>query len=227
MKFKYLLPICFLLIGSFSCQNSKQSSLKLESDKCLTEVFTSNELKDIQSMINYVDSAVIAFSGNSNVKEAYPEYLNRYFESFANVTKENDARILLFNSDEKYAFLESLDQNVFESFWRFNSHYEKLWDSKRDTLLEDVDYIRDLCLNISGKYIKYLECVGKEDADFKALYEHFRSMGDISPIAFQLHKHENFDVNSLKYRLLTVVFILRIEETIQSKLDKHFNTRQL
>ena len=62
IKITLLIVIGFTL---FSCQ----SKFNLQSDKDLNEVFTKNELKEIEKMIHYVDDRVIEITGNQDIED--------------------------------------------------------------------------------------------------------------------------------------------------------------
>ena len=110
-----------------------QSKYDLKSDKHLTEVFTDNEIVEIQKMISYVDNRVVELTGNRDINEAYHQLLNQVDKSM----HENLDYFVPFNEEEKYKFLESLDPKVFSEFWTMDNHVRTA--IYKDSIYENLD----------------------------------------------------------------------------------------
>ena len=69
----------------------------------------------------------------------------------------------------------------------------------------------------------YLEKIGKDDPFFKKVREDYENIGNLSASLYPLFPkgHSNFDFNIPKNRLWATIYLLRIEEPIEKKLDRY------
>jgi len=215
---KYLRIVLALIIltGLISCNSNKHDRIDLWLDMDLSKVFNAKEIESLAVMVEFVDSAVVSITGNKNIEGAYHDY----FEAYITSLKAEQKRTLPFDEKEKYDFLERLDRGVFEAIWRFDKHKDQL--QYRDSTLINVDYIKCLTLNHTGRYMEYLKLTAQKDNRYKGVYEMIEAMGDF-PTSAGLPKHKDFDFGRVRNRLFAAVFILRIEESYETKLDRYFN----
>lgn len=206
--------LILLLTVFYSCTNS---GINLKDDKALTSVYSSDEIKEIEKMVNYVDERILSITGNENINQAY----KIFWQSF---TKMNAAEDLQspFKDDEKYAFLESLDKKTLESFFVFDTCYSKV--KYQDSIYTNLCGVKHLEFSYNGKFMSYLYETGKSNQDFKELHSLLEAAGDISATQYQGfgHYYDNIDINSTNWRLLSTFYILMIEEEIDVKLKRHF-----
>ena len=197
----------------FSCQ----PKFDLQSDKHLTEIFTKNELKEIEKMIIYVDDMVVEKSGERDINEAYHHLLDQ--------TMQDSSKYLVpFKEEEKYEFLESLDTKVFNEFWTFRRVGKAMY---KDSIYENGYQFLELSIN--GRYVAdYLERIGKQDDYYKSEIETMKMAWGLAPttIAWFLKNHNEFDFTIPKNRLWATVFILSIEEPHDKKMERYLNGKK-
>jgi len=210
---KSLKFIILFVIGilCFSCQ----SEVNLKSDKYISEIFTTEEIKEIERMVNYVDDCVIEKTGETEINAAYHQYL----DSMKLALKGNGELIVLCDDVLKFQFIESLDSIVFSEFWRFKSPNTIRY---QDSIYKDFDGYRVLNLQCFGRYVKYLEKVAPNDEFFHNFVEVLPYAGGI-PASLMIgfpEMHEKFDFTIPKNRLFVVVFLLRIGESTDKKMER-------
>lgn len=215
---KYIsMILAFLIIPClFIDASNQQGKIDLFADKDLSRVFSAKEIESLSLMISFVDSAVVAITNNENVADAY----HGFFDAYGNGLKEVSKKITPFDEKEKYDFLKSLDKGAFEAIWRFNTHIDRL--RYKDTILINVDYVTCLEVNPLGRYMEYIEQVGKKDERYKDLHDFIFAMGDLSISTGLWTVHEKFDFSIVKNRIFAAIYILRIEDAYATKLDRFF-----
>ena len=209
------LKVVLLTIVGFTII-SCQSNLDLHADKYLTEVFSENELQEIEKMIHYVDDRVIEKTDNKDINQAYHQLLDKIDQ-----TVQDSSRFLVpFEEEEKYKFLESLDSTLFHEFWYMGNGITKT--TCKDSIYENLDNYKFLELTPRGRYADYLERIGEDDEYYKSVKDNLDAAGAFTPTiaAGFLRRHNEFDFTIPKNRLWAVVYILRIEEDHDKKMQR-------
>lgn len=212
---KCIAIVSFLLVSSSLLG---QKGIDLSSDKALIKVFNETEIQGLESMIQYVDDMVLNSKNTTDPNEAY----HLYFKDAAQ-TQEN---IVPFEEKLKYEFLESLDSIQFSSIWTFDYHYKTIRTG--DTVYRNLEDIKVLAVNSTGKYMDYLEAIGKEDPFFKNLHSDFMTIGNVSASTYGIlfmERLANFDFNMPKNRLWAAICLLSTEEPIEKKLDRSLKNK--
>lgn len=201
---------------------SCRSSFDLKSDKHLNNVFSDNELKEIEKMINYVDDRVIEITGNKDIEQAYHQLLDKIDQTM----QDSGQFFLPFEDEEKYLFVESIDTTVFNEFWYMNNHIRSA--IYKDSIYKDLDNFKTLNLRHIGRYSDYLKKIGKDDAYYQSLRENLNKAGGLSPtiVASFLKMHNEFDFAIPKNRLWATVFILSIEEPFDNKMERYLDQKK-
>jgi hypothetical protein len=78
-------------------------------------------------------------------------------------------------------------------------------------------------LNLVGKYMIYLKETGKSDSRYADLYKSIDAAGDIPPAFagwFPTH-HQELDFNSFKDRLWATVFLLRLCDPFDERVERY------
>ncbi|MEG3659053.1 hypothetical protein V5097_16695 [Arenibacter palladensis] len=211
---KIIIMVSFLLATS---QLLSQKGIDLTSDKTLTKVFNETEIKGLESMIQYVDNMVLNRENETDINKAY----HLFFEEIA----QSKEYIVPFEEIEKYKFLENLDSIQFATIWNFAYHTNMI--NTGDTIYRNLDKFKMLDIKPFSKYMDYLKVIGKDDSYFKYLQQEFEGAGNLmqdSSEWFQKN-HTKFDFNIPKNRLWATVYILRIEETYEMKLDRYLKNK--
>lgn len=200
----------------FSCENDKHDRIDFRADKDLCQIFNADEIESMASIINFVDSAVVSITKNNSKAEAYHDFFKIYGESL-----QKGKRIVPFIEIEKYNFLESLDEGTFNAIWRFDTQIDRV--KYKDTILTNVDYITCLTMNPQGRYMEYIKQIGKRDKRYKDLHDIIYAMGDISTSTGLWTIHDEFDFGKVENRIFAAIYILKIEDTYETKLDRFFS----
>lgn len=209
-----------IIIFSFLLATSQllcQKGIDLKSDKALTKVFNETEIQGMESMIQYVDDMVLNRGNTTNANEAY----HLYFKDIA----QTQEYIVPFEENLKYEFLESLDSIQFATIWTFDNHYKTLGKGDTGYNLEDI---KMLSVNSTGKYVDYLEDIGKEDPFFQTLHRDFVNIANVSASTYGILFIEsltNFDFNIPKNRLWAAICLLSTEDPIEKKLDRSLKNK--
>jgi hypothetical protein len=200
---------------------SFQSKVNLQSDKHLNEIFSKSEIKEIEKMVSYVDSMVLKNTGTEDINQAYHQFLEKL-----NRTIQDSSKFLVpFEEEKKYQFLESLDSTVFNDFWQMGNFVKM--SMYKNTIYRDLCGYKYLDMHPFGRYMEYLEKLGKEDDFYKSLKENIEMSGDI-PVTMSIWfpmNHQQFDFNLPKNRLWATVYILRIEEHHDKKMERYLNQK--
>lgn len=213
IKFTLLFIIGLTLL---SCQ----SKFDLKSDKHLTEIFSNNELAEIEKMISYVDNRVLELTGNKDINEAY----HQLFDKIDKTMQDSSKFLVPFEEEEKYEFLQSLDSTIFSEFWTIGRVRKAVY---QDSIYENG--YQFLELSSSGRYVAdYLQKIGEDDAYYKSEKETIIMAGGLSPtiVAWFLKNHNGFDFTIPKHRLWATVFILRIEEPHDKKMKRYLKQKK-
>ncbi len=216
---KIKIILLFVLVCTlFSCQ----TRFDLQSDKDLNEVFTENEVREIEKMIDYVDDRVVDITGNKDIEQAYHQLLDKIDQ-----TMQDSAQFFVpFEDEEKCLFVESIDSTVFNEFWYMNNHIRSA--IYKDSIYKDLDNFKTLNLLHIGRYSDYLQKIGENDAYYQSLRENLHIAGGLSPtiVASFLKMHNEFDFAIPKNRLWATVFILAIEEPFDNKMERYLDQKK-
>lgn len=194
-----------LILVSIALLTGFNKSNIYEPDRIFITTFSKEELVEINSLIDHVDKLVIKETDNEDINTAY----HLYYEKLK--TNMGDGHYIVpFNSKDKFSFLEHIKENTFDEFWRVDTR-------NYDTTKYYAQCNEFLSINPNGKYVDYINEIGKSDSVFFDFHENILSMGDISRtglIRF-LAINSSIDYNLIKNRLLAVVCIFSISEPIE------------
>jgi len=215
VKKNIFLLILALVIINISCQNS----FNVKNDDNIQNLFNENEIKDLNSIIKFTDKAILSKTNEKDIELAYHDYFELLSKSIKKYSKIPSA----FDEKEKYTFLESLDKSTFNEFFRIRTQLKNV--RYKDTILTNIDNIKLLELNLSGKFMNYLEKTGETDEFYKDLHKSIEIAGDLPPsfaIWFPVN-HKDFDFQITKNRLWAAVYLLRMEGLIEDKIEYYKN----
>jgi len=212
--------LLLIFIGMIFC--SCQPKINLKSDEHLSDTFSKGELNEMEKMIGYVDEMVLSKTGKQDINQAYHQYLNELNKHIQDSSKF----LVLFKEEEKYEFLESLDSTVFNEFFRLDSHIRMT--RYKDTVYRDLENYKHLNLQPGGRYLEYLKKVGETDAFYESVTESTEIAGDLSPAiaVYFPEQHEEFNFTVPKNRLWAAVYLLRIEEHHDKKMERYLKWQE-
>ncbi len=208
-----ILPVLGFLALLQSCA---PTSNRIVPDKIAKEIFTPSELKGIEKMITYVDRQVSEITKVSDINQSYHTYFDE-LDSFV--------FLALVKDTTKFKFLETIDEEAFSTIWRMDNHTEMV--KTKDTVLIDLYGFKSLELNPLGKYLNYLKEIGKTDKWYAAQYESIEIAGDLSPasVAWFREHHQEFDFTLFKDRLWANVFLLRMGDPLEEKVERYLKDK--
>ena len=213
MKVILIIVYSLLVSSHIFCQEN----LDLRDDVLISSTFTEREIEGLETMIQYVDNKVTQESIDPSINKAY----HLFFEKISK-SKEYYAP---FGETEKYQFLNSLDSVQFSAVWKFETDIQVL--NTGDTIYRNLKNIPQLVIKPFSKYMDYLKEVGKEDSYFDALQKNFTTIGSFSldDFVWFFKNHSTFNFTIPKNRLWAVIYILRMEETMDKKLERYLNIK--
>ena len=202
-------------------QSCVPTSNDLIPDETAKEIFNPSELKGIEQMIKYIDNEI---SENTNVTDINQSY-HTYFDKLESYVSNGKMFPSLLKDTTKFKFLETIDKEAFSAIWKMDDYVKMV--KYRDTTLTDLYGFKSLELNHQGKYLKYLKEIGESDNKYAELYKSIEIAGDISPSTvgwFPAH-HKEFDFASFKDRLWATVFLLRMGDTLEEKVERYLKEK--
>ncbi len=213
-----ILSILAVLI-SMQCFAKKTEKLKV--DVTAKEIFTSKELKGIKEMIKFVDRAVSQSVDTTDINQAY----HIYFDTLGSFAEKGIMFPSLLKDSIKFKYLESIDKTAFDAIWQMDDYVRIL--KYRDITLTDLHGFKTLFLNYEGKYLKYLKEIGKSDSHYAEIYNGIEIAGDIPPSIFGwfILSHQEFDFTLFKDRLWATVFLLRLGDPFEEKVERYLKEK--
>lgn len=214
-----IIPIFAIFVVLQSCTTPDNS---IKPDEIAKEVFSPTELTGIIKMIQFADSIVCDKANTTDVNQAY----HAYFESMETYIEKEDKfpDYGLVKDSVKFKFFESLDKEAVDAIWHISNNKRNL--RYKDTTLTDVP-LKSLGLNLSGNYLDYMEHIGKSDSVYYHFHLSMMVSGDISPATVLWFNgvHENYDFTIFKNRLWATVFLLRMGDSLDEKIERYLNEK--
>ena len=209
-----VIPILVVLTILQSCT---PTSNKFIADKTAKEIFNPAELKGIEKMISFVDSEIYDNTNTTDINQNY----HTYFDKFKSYVANGKMFPALVKDTTKFKFLETIDKEVFAAIWRMDDYMKMV--KYKDTTLTDLYGFKTLQLNYQGKYLNYLKEIGKSDKRYAEIYKNIEIAGDICPATFEWFPahHQEFDFTSFKDRLWATVFLLRMGDPLEEKVERY------
>ena len=195
MKILQLL-IIFLLINF-----SVNSQEKLGGNITIKSVFNESEIQDLETILVFFDNKICETENinKSNISECY----RSFFERMAEFEKTG---IIEFRVpfEEQRNIYKIINQSTFDEIWIFG----KSWKPKTNQTFKSISY------NLSGKYVEYLEELGKENKIIKNYIDTLLAAGDISPIMFAnvLMGYKNYDITDIRVRLMIAIHYMTLND---------------
>ncbi|MGM0619704.1 MAG: hypothetical protein ACQETJ_01545 [Bacteroidota bacterium] len=215
-----ILPVILIIFSYYSGFSQNKSELVI--DETAKKTFSKTELEGIQSMIKFVDSCVVKETNLTDINAAHHAYLERQKE----FSKKGKMMPPLIKDTVKFSFLENLDSNAVKSIWHIDDYIREI--GTRDTSLTDVHGIKTISINLFGSYMDYLKKIGETDDRYQSFAEAVEIAGDISPstMGWYPNHHNEFDFTLFKDRLFATVYILRIGDSFDEKVDRYLESKK-
>ncbi len=159
-----------------------------------------------------------------NIEEINQAY-HAYFDNYKSYIEAGTFYPALIKDSVKFEFLETIDKAAFDAIWRIDDSVRKI--RFRTLSLDSVTGIKTLELNYLGKYLKYMKETGKADSRYADFLNLIEISGDIpASLAtwFPTH-HQEFDFTLFKNRLWASVFLLRLGDPLEEKVERYLKAK--
>ncbi|MBL7970315.1 MAG: hypothetical protein JNL03_02235 [Prolixibacteraceae bacterium] len=212
-----------MLIVLMMFQNCVPANKGLIPDETAQQIFTPAELKGLDEMIRFVDSKVAENKSLTDVNQVY----RAYFDQFSSSVSGGKMFPALLTDSVKFKFLETLGKESFSSVWKLDDHVQMV--RYKDTTLTDLHDFKTLGINNQGKYLRYLKEIGKSDSLYSHLYKSMETAGDIPPsvVGWYPAQHKEIDFTLFKNRLWAAVFLLRMGDPLEERVEKYLKEKSL
>lgn len=192
MKVQFLL-LCLILA---SCSSGDQS-LKNDNAKMIQEVFTSNEINDLQKVVDFFgeNACKATNTPSSDLATCYQAYLKRYHD----LVNVDTALTLKISFPDQEKLLASMDQNFVKS----------LWYTHPDSTSKLGYYISTF--RPDGKLLKLMYIMGNKDELMRAFYATHEALDDtFSPSMIQgmADRYEQFEFTQPEVQLILAAYFL-------------------
>ena len=217
---KNIASILILMTFIFSCSKTPESTLNLNTP-VISKFFDSREINELEKIVRFTDSLVIASTGIVNIDSAYHFYLDSIFEEHYELGNPD---ALGLNHSLKVNLLSMIDSNLIEKIWLKPAPPSMVMTN--DTVLYAPEGYPSLDLNNLGSYARLIEELGKSDSVFHRINDHLTSTGGLGPLVignYPLHWHNKHNFNVAENRLWVAIFILTLEESVETKVARYLS----
>lgn len=196
-KIIFLFLFCFI-IGCYQ----KQSTINLNKNDIITNIFTDKEILQLESIVVFTDSLITSKNKDKDISSAYHDYFN-----FLATFDDNNEFLKKLEIDRPIyvKFVDSLkEKEIFDKIWII----EKGFGRDRQKII-----CEDLALNMNGKYLLFLKKYSKVNTDFRYYYEANSEIGDFAPSASMkfIAEHKKNDFNDPIIRLIASIHLISIK----------------
>ena len=220
-EMKNLIIPVLTVLTLFQCCALKSNELK--PDETAKRIFNQTELKGIDEMIQFVDYKVLENTNLTDINKSY----HTYFDELKTYISYGKIFPALLKDTTKFKFLETIDEEAFSSIWKMDDYVKMV--RYKDTTLTDLHGFKTLELNYPGKYLTYLKEIGKSDSLYSNIFKSIEIAGDISPsiVGWYPTQHKKNDFTSFKDRLWAAVFLLRMGDPLDEKVERYLKEKDL
>ena len=188
--------LLLVLTGCGGNRHTDVTEEKLNSYSTVTDYFTREEIKDLAKLLDFFNEQICITRGIDKKKiiECYDSFIERIFE----MANEGiiDFKIPFEEQQEIY---NQISDSLFHQIWGFDIGWKR---NSRDTL-------KHLTYNRNGKYMKFLNKLGKEYDMIKICCEDFRLAGGVSPTwvgeIIMIKEKYNYDLNDMRLQLFVAI----------------------
>lgn len=179
----------------------------------MRKIFTGEEIATLDSLIGFFDHYVQARS--VNIPDIQKAYL-RFLEEHLPVVKESgDWNAILPPHEERFAFYETLDPEVLGEIFHVSDSVTVHYPGEAASVTMHSPW--HFTLNYEGKFVRFLEELGRENRFFQRFYDQVMICGDICPTIYDqiMNHYAEIDFGSKDQRLALIVSLLRINPVMK------------
>jgi len=194
-----------LIFSGCTCNAEKELSSYLTVTNC----FTHEEIKDLTKLLDFFNEQICVSEGIDKKKliKCYDSFTKRMIETTEAGSLE--VKIPFIKQKETY---NQISDDLFHQIWVF-SNSRIICDSP-DTF-KYIDYKRD------GKYMKFLEELGKEYKMVKKYREELALAGGITPSMcrdiLMIKEDYQYDLNDVRLQLVMAIHYLTMNDKFERK----------
>ncbi len=180
----------FMIITIIGCTtDQKVMQLKLMKNNAINKTFSNKEIKDLAKLRLIVDNMVQNYTGETDTKTAYENYI-QYLAETTIIGEIKNKIELPYDS-----LVQAINQNI---------TFQEIWGI--DTLNNNSYHLR---LNTSGKVIKFIASLSEENSNYSNIMETIEIAGDVSPatIADFIKLPEHYNWNSEAEKLYASIIL--------------------
>ena len=199
MKILYIIIAFFIFIG---CSTINDDSF--ESNPTISNVFSKSEIKDLKTLMIYFNEQICVTQQIEITKIS--DCYQSFFKRMSQATSAGDINIKIPFDDQQNIY-KKISKTTFEEIWDFG----KSWKPNSSDTLKHIHFKYD------GKYMRFLEELGKDDKMIKYYLEAFKSAGDMSPsmVSPLLMNYENYNIEDIRIRLFVAIHYLTLNDKIK------------
>ena len=192
-KICYIVTLLFLI----GCLNSCQK--RLESSSTLTEIFNESEIQDFSKILEFFDNEVCESEkvDSNNIYDCYKIFFKRMSQA---VETGNIEIKIDFDSQKK--LYNKISDSTFNQIWWFG----KSWSEKK------VDTLKYIDIRYDGKYVVFLNKLGRDYQVIEDYHKRFEAFGAITPSMINeiFVNYDQYDIKDERVRLMIAVHYLTI-----------------
>lgn len=200
MKISYLILLIFNLT-LISCSSKRD---KLGNNPSIQSIFNEKEINDLEKILDFFENQI------SEIENRPIENLQNCYESF----------FIRLEKAEKTGFIEikipfGKQLNLYNEI--DTSTFNQIWCFHRSWKCGSSDTLKSISINLNGKYVVFLESLGKEYSIIKRYDEMLRGCGDISGgmVASLLMLHKKYDTTDIRIRLFIAIHYLTLNDQFE------------
>lgn len=201
--------IFFIFLGFISCMH--QSGEGEES----VSIFNSEELLSMHEIVAYHDSIVKTNTADFlDIDSAYILYLDSVCPL---ILKSGDFSLSGINARSRERLIDRLNKTNLGEIYIVGDTLEYFSMDIKKRVKKYFPYY--LTMNINGKYTELLKKMSEDNVFIDKYYKNMIESGDLSPTCFGmiLRDHDQLDFSSSDQRLIYIVTILRVNESIKDR----------
>ena len=179
------------------------------SKKDLTDCFTPEEIKDLAKLLDFFNEYICVSEGidKKEIIKCYDSFIQRMIETAE--AGSLDAQIPFTQQKEIY---NQISDSLFNHIWGFGKSRIKL---------DSPDTLKYITYRIDGKYMEFLNKLGKEYEFVKNYSEDFELAGDISPSMIadilMIKETYQYDLNDVRLQLVIAIHYLTMNDKHKRK----------
>jgi hypothetical protein len=211
MRNIFLIIICVAFVG---CSEQRTGNFATPEIK---NHFAEPEIVQLERIVSFVDSIILANTGITDINDAYHNYL----DSVLNLMDKGEIGSFSLGDELRFPFFESLDNDLFYKIWTKGVVQQTIRSA--DTIITSPKIFAYVEMNSNSTFVDYLKDLGNTKEKYNHVYNEIKQAGTISPTIFAklFSSDRNYDFTDSNERLWAAVFLLTWDEDSDTKSEKY------